>query len=71
MRNEALEPTSADIEHIVESILSLNPLVVVVTGGDPLFSGHLAEAVQLLSGKVGIVVDTKRLYVHAKAFRTV
>jgi MoaA/NifB/PqqE/SkfB family radical SAM enzyme len=58
MRNEALEPTSADIERIVESILSLNPLVVVVTGGDPLFSGHLAEAVQLLSGKVGIVVDT-------------
>jgi MoaA/NifB/PqqE/SkfB family radical SAM enzyme len=58
MRNEALEPRSADIERIVESILSLNPLVVVVTGGDPLFSGHLAEAVHLLSGKVGIVVDT-------------
>jgi MoaA/NifB/PqqE/SkfB family radical SAM enzyme len=58
MRNEALEPKSADIERIVESILSLNPLVVVVTGGDPLFSGHLADAVHLLSGKVGIVVDT-------------
>ena len=58
MRDEALEPKSVDIERIVESILSLNPLVVVVTGGDPLFSGHLAEAVQLLSGKVGIVVDT-------------
>jgi sulfatase maturation enzyme AslB (radical SAM superfamily) len=58
MRNEALEPKSADIECIAESILSLNPLVVVVTGGDPLFSGHLAEAIHLLSGKVGIVVDT-------------
>ena len=58
MRDEALEPKSVDIERIVESILSLNPLVVVVTGGDPLFSGHLAEAMQLLSGKVGIVIDT-------------
>jgi MoaA/NifB/PqqE/SkfB family radical SAM enzyme len=58
MRDEALEPKSVDIERIVESILSLNPLVVVVTGGDPLFSGHLAEAVHLLSGKVGIIVDT-------------
>jgi sulfatase maturation enzyme AslB (radical SAM superfamily) len=58
MRDEALEPKSADIECIVESILGLNPLVVVVTGGDPLFSGHLAEAVHLLSEKVGIVVDT-------------
>jgi MoaA/NifB/PqqE/SkfB family radical SAM enzyme len=58
MRDETLEPKSVDIERIVESILSLNPLVVVVTGGDPLFSGHLAEAVHLLSGKVGIVVDT-------------
>ena len=51
MRNEALEPKSVDIERIVESILSLNPLVVVVTGGDPLFSGHLAEAIHLLSGR--------------------
>jgi sulfatase maturation enzyme AslB (radical SAM superfamily) len=58
MRDEALEPKSVDIERIVESILSLNPLVVVVTGGDPLFSGHLAEAIHLLSGRVGIVVDT-------------
>lgn len=33
MRDEALEPKSVDIERIVESILSLNPLVVVVKGG--------------------------------------
>src|ERR687898_259312 len=58
MRDETLEPKSVDIERIVESILSLNPLVVVMTGGDPLFSGHLAEAAQLLSGKVDMVVDT-------------
>lgn len=66
MRNEELEPKSVDIERIVESILSLNPLVVVVTGGDPLFSGHLAEAVHLLSWKVGIVVDTSGYTFTAK-----
>ena len=58
MRDEAIEPKSVDIERIVESILSLNPLVVVLTGGYLLFSGHLTDAVHLLSGKVGIVLDT-------------
>jgi MoaA/NifB/PqqE/SkfB family radical SAM enzyme len=58
MRNDALEPTSQDIKRTAEAILNLNPLVVVLTGGDPLFSPYLAEAVRLLSGKVGIVVDT-------------
>jgi sulfatase maturation enzyme AslB (radical SAM superfamily) len=58
MRNDALEPKSPDINRIAESILKLNPLVVVITGGDPLFSPYLHDAVKLLSGKVGIVVDT-------------
>jgi MoaA/NifB/PqqE/SkfB family radical SAM enzyme len=58
MRNEELEPNSSTIEKSAESILRLNPLVVVLTGGDPLFSPYLAQAIKLLYGKVGIVIDT-------------
>lgn len=58
MRDKALEPKRADIARTAKSILSLNPLVVVLTGGDPLFSPYIEDAVELLSGRVGIVVDT-------------
>ncbi|HXQ33100.1 MAG TPA: radical SAM protein [Anaerolineales bacterium] len=58
MRDDDLEPDASDIEKYGAAILRLNPLVVVLTGGDPLFSPHLRLAVQLLSGRVGIVVDT-------------
>jgi sulfatase maturation enzyme AslB (radical SAM superfamily) len=58
MRNESIEPNQLDIKRSASSILRLHPLVIVLTGGDPLFSPYLADAVQLLSGKVGIIVDT-------------
>jgi MoaA/NifB/PqqE/SkfB family radical SAM enzyme len=58
MRNDSLEPKLFDISRTAKSILSLNPLVVVLTGGDPLFSPYIEDAMNLLSGKVGIVVDT-------------
>jgi MoaA/NifB/PqqE/SkfB family radical SAM enzyme len=58
MRSDEFEPKVDSIEKIVKRILNLNPLVVVLTGGDPLFSPHLSLAIQLLSGKAGIVVDT-------------
>lgn len=59
MRGEKGEPTNAsDIKSIAEAILSFDPLVVVITGGDPLVSPHLTRAINYLSGKVGIVVDT-------------
>ncbi len=58
MRDETCEPKSENIESIVKSILSYKPLVVVLTGGDPLFSPNLVKAVKLLHEHVGIVVDT-------------
>jgi MoaA/NifB/PqqE/SkfB family radical SAM enzyme len=58
MRNEAQEPDSNNIDKTAKAILSYNPLVIVLTGGDPLFSPHLKHAIELLSGKVGIVIDT-------------
>jgi MoaA/NifB/PqqE/SkfB family radical SAM enzyme len=58
MRNDESEPDIDQIERIADTILTMDPLVVVLTGGDPLFSPHLRRAIQLLSRKVGIVVDT-------------
>lgn len=58
MRKEDLEPTADQIRETAETILSLSPVVVVLTGGDPLFSPHIATAMRSLSGRVGIIVDT-------------
>ncbi len=58
MRGKCPEPTEDDVEHTVKAILSFQPLVVVLTGGDPLFSPHLSKAIALLHGNTGIIVDT-------------
>ena len=58
MRNDAIEPKEADINETAGRILALGPVVVVLTGGDPLFSPHIATAIRCLSGRVGITVDT-------------
>lgn len=58
MRIPANEPQERHIRTIVESILSYNPLVVVLTGGDPLVSKYLLKAIQLLHKRTGIIVDT-------------
>ena len=58
MRIPANEPQERQIRAIVESILSYNPLVVVLTGGDPLVSKYLLKAIQLLHNRTGIIVDT-------------
>lgn len=58
MHGTCPEPDTKDIEKIVESILNQNPLVVVLTGGDPLVSPFLEHAIKLLHHKVGIIVDT-------------
>jgi MoaA/NifB/PqqE/SkfB family radical SAM enzyme len=72
MRREEIEPTLQGIEQHAEAILELNPLVVVLTGGDPLFSPHLSAAIRLLYGKVGIVLDTSGFTLtsnHVSLFR--
>jgi len=58
MRNEDSEPSADQIAEIADSILALNPLVVVLTGGDPLFSPRTQAAAERLRGKVGLVLDT-------------
>lgn len=52
------EPTASDIDDIVSAILSLRPLAVVLTGGEPLASPHLVTVIQELHHRVGIIIDT-------------
>lgn len=58
MRGKSKEPLKSDIHDIANKILSYNPLLVVLTGGDPLFTPNLSETIQQLYGKVGLMVDT-------------
>lgn len=58
MRDSVKEPEEVDIENIAESILSYNPIAIVLTGGDPLFSPYLDKVIEILHGRVGIMIDT-------------
>lgn len=69
MRNKDREPDRKRIHAIADAILSFTPLVVVLTGGDPLFSPHLAYAIELLSDHVGLIVDTSAYTFTAEHLR--
>ncbi|MFC1991482.1 radical SAM protein [Chloroflexota bacterium] len=66
MQGNYLEPDGELIKRIAENILKVDPLVVVLTGGDPLTSPHLEEAIKLLHHKVGIIVDTSAYSLTSK-----
>ena len=66
------EPTEKEVRRIAASILSYNPLAVVLTGGEPLESQYLEECIKLLYGQTGILVDTNGLYLdkrHIELFK--
>jgi MoaA/NifB/PqqE/SkfB family radical SAM enzyme len=49
----------ANINKVAENILSLNPLAVVISGGEPLLEKEkMIQALNILGNKVGIIVDT-------------
>lgn len=58
MHGKYPEPNANNVENIAKAILKYDPLVVVLTGGDPLVSPHLELAIRLLYNKVGIILDT-------------
>lgn len=58
MHGRCKEPEKNKIKQIAFNILSHNPLAVVLTGGDPLFSPHLSLAMGYLHKKTGLIVDT-------------
>ena len=47
-----------DIKDIIDNILVINPLVVVLTGGEPLLSPYLNIIIESLAGRVGLIIDT-------------
>ncbi len=72
MRGKVEEPSSVDIKNIANNIISYNPLVVVLTGGEPLVSSYLSDAISALAGKIGIIVDTSGFLLtdeHIKLFK--
>jgi len=51
-----------NINDTASNILNLNPLAVVISGGEPLMEKEkLIEALQILGDKVGIIIDTNGL----------
>jgi pyruvate-formate lyase-activating enzyme len=72
MRSRVQEPERVDVQKIADAILRYSPLYVVLTGGDPLFSPFLRSAIESLSGKTGIIVDTSAYTLtkrHVETFR--
>jgi molybdenum cofactor biosynthesis enzyme MoaA len=51
-------PSSDSVVERAQTILSFGPLAVVLTGGDPLQSRWLNLAIEQLSGRAGLIVDT-------------
>jgi len=58
MDGTCVEPKEKDIHRIAKKILAYNPLAVVLTGGDPLCSQHLALALDLLASRTAVLLDT-------------
>jgi sulfatase maturation enzyme AslB (radical SAM superfamily) len=72
MRNQVKPLERPSLLDIAKGIIRRNPLAVVLTGGEPLASPRLFEAVAILSGKTGLVIDTNGLLLtdeHLELFR--
>jgi MoaA/NifB/PqqE/SkfB family radical SAM enzyme len=72
MRDNVSEPEELDVENIAKNILAYDPIAVVLTGGDPLFSPFIDKVIRILHGRVGIMVDTNAYCFdsrHLEAFR--
>lgn len=52
-----------DAKQIAEDVLSLNPLAVVISGGEPLLEKEkIISALSVLGDKTGIIIDTNGYY---------
>ncbi|WP_321307787.1 radical SAM protein [Marinifilum fragile] len=58
MHDQCKEPSEEDIIRTANNILTYKPLFVVLSGGEPLLSPHIKLAIEILSAKAGIVIDT-------------
>ncbi len=54
-----------DIKKIASDLLSMNPLAVVLSGGEPLLEKQkLIDALSIIGGKTGVLIDTNGLEFH-------
>lgn len=58
MNGACTESDESSTRKIAQSILRYKPLAVVLTGGEPTLSGHFKIAIEELSKKTSVVVDT-------------
>ncbi len=56
--NKEVPLTEVDLEGIASHLLTLNPLTVCLSGGEPLMAEGLANVIKMLSGKTGLILDT-------------
>lgn len=69
---ESKEPDAKTVSQTAKTILSYSPMVVTLTGGEPLSSPHLEFALKSLYGKTGVIVDTNGYSLqerHIKLFK--
>lgn len=59
-------PTLEEVNKAIETIIKLDPLVTVISGGEPLLSPHLKYVVERLSGRTNIILDTNGLLLSNK-----
>jgi sulfatase maturation enzyme AslB (radical SAM superfamily) len=57
-------PTINEVDLAIKKIIELDPLVTVLTGGEPLLSPHLKYVIESLYGKTNIILDTNGLLLH-------
>lgn len=55
-QNDSIE--NMDYKSVAQNILKLNPLNVVLSGGEPFSNPDISDIVKILSGKTGIIIDT-------------
>lgn len=65
MHENVSELNASGVRHTAEVILGYRPVVVVLTGGDPLVSQHFESAVEALSGRCAVVLDTNGVHLNA------
>ena len=64
------EPTLNKILDTAHSILQFDPVVVVLSGGEPFLSPYLEDIITYLSGKTRIIIDTNGSVVNQDLLQT-
>lgn len=59
-------PSIKEIDKAIDTILELDPLVTVLSGGEPLLSPNLKYVIEKLYGKTNIILDTNGILLQGE-----